>query len=133
MAVYSGSYYCDGGLEQRQVNLTVFGVNVIEGRETNLRGDRFETDSNFDALYLPKVFIDHVLPVRGCGSVPINGLRHVKAFYANSLYLTIPCPFAGGTITFQQFMQELTNNRRLILVELHGETVGFNLRTLLRN
>lgn len=133
MATYSGTYYCDGGFDQSLASLTVFGVNVVEGRGTNLRGDRFPTDANFDALYLPAVFNNHVLARRGCCEAPPNTIRHAKAFYADRFYLFIPCPFWGGSVEFLEFYRELSANPRLIVIESHGETISFNLTTLLRN
>jgi hypothetical protein len=125
MARYSGDYQLDSGVIVRSVRLTVFGVNLAEPiAGSPFGGSRFETRPSFDADYLPQVLVDNIQTSRPCCEVPVNTVRHARAYYSDTLFLYIPCPYRGDTNDFLAFFRQLVDNPLIVLVESHGETVS---------
>jgi hypothetical protein len=124
MASYSGGYQLDSGVLVQAVRLTVFAVDLSEPiAGSPFGGTRYNTRPDFDRDYLPKIFLDRVSN-RPCCDVPVNTIRHARSYYSDTRYLFVPCPYRGDQPDFLALFRELVDNPLIVLVELHGETVG---------
>jgi hypothetical protein len=123
MANYSIDYQLDAGYIQRSGVFRVFGVQIVQGFNSQYGGEIFQTTREFDRPYLPQI-LQNLLRDRACCSLPTNTERHARAYFQDDSYLFICCPFRGGTTEHLLFYRQLTENSKIRLVEAHGETLG---------
>ena len=121
MAFYGCNYSLDLGYTQIAARFRVFRVQLVEGFQSQFRGEISQTDREFDAQYLPSILS---LTDSYCCLPPVNTERHARVYIADNIYLFISCPFVGGTNDHSLFYRQLTENSRIRLIEAHGETVG---------
>lgn len=117
MAIYTGTYTNDLGFEFKLVSLPVYMFSADV---------RFETEPDFDALFLPQAFKDNLVDskVRCTLELGTRTIRMAKCFSSNNDILYITCPFRGNDSRFTAFFEELKGNPRIKSVGLQGENIS---------
>lgn len=114
MATYTVRYQSDLGRVFSPASVSAFTV-TDNGRSVS--------PSGVDAVVFPAIFQDALLGVgEGC-SLPFTP-RSVRAYLSETDYVSVPCPFIGGSPQFIQFFEQVRARPDVLFAVLDGEEIG---------
>ena len=115
MAGYVADYVSDFDKTYRQVRLN--------SRLVTANGQSSRTSSAFDLPYLPAIFQANTVSIGDVSAYCSLNLKPqaVKLYRDEGDYLYLEHPFQPTTANYQTFMQQLSNNPLILVLDVVGE------------
>ena len=118
MAAYVGDYQFDLAIVQPCLLLKCYLVEI--------GGRSYRTSYDFDALYLPGVFLSNVsqkTEVKTSCSINFRP-RRVHLYLEEFVYLSVQIPFLPTSSNYLNFIAEIKTAASICFVELIGEKIN---------